>query len=116
MRRPFKEVPNKTDIGTSARTKKVGGYKLETKRQINFGIEARLFTLIFVVASIISAALAGYVYTREKTSLEQALGNELVRVARVFASVLDPGEVARLPNEPMSSPLVRHYRELAQHV
>lgn len=84
--------------------------------RIHFGLEARLFAIIFVVATIISGLLIAYVYDHEKTSAEKALADELIRAARMFSSMLDPDEVARLPFEDPNSPLAQRYSALAQHV
>lgn len=84
--------------------------------RIHFGLEARLFAIIFVVATIISALLIMYVYNHEKTSAEKALADELIRAARMFTAMLDPDDVARLPFEGPDSPLAQRYTALAQHV
>lgn len=90
--------------------------KLLAERRLRVGLEARLFALIFIVSALISAFIVVYVYRDEKRAAEQALADELIRAARVFASMLDPDEVARLPSEPPGSPLVKRYQALAQHV
>lgn len=89
---------------------------MKTGSRSSFGLEARLFTLVFFVATVVSVLLVAYVYNQERRSTEQALGNELIRAARVFSTMLDPQEVALLPQEAPDSPIVRRYRELAQRV
>src|SRR5690606_20733896 len=93
-----------------------GGYGVETKRTFAFGLEARLFALIFVVAAAISAFITLNTYNREKQQAERALGDELVRMARTLAAVLDPEHVARLPHEAPDSPLAREYSAWAQRL
>jgi len=78
------------------------------KRGFRIGLEARLFTIVFVVAAIISTFITFHVYNREKLSAEKALADELIRAARIFASMLDPDDVARIVHEPPDSPLVGH--------
>ncbi len=89
---------------------------MEAGRRVGFGLEARLFVLIFIVASVISAFITVNTYNREKENAERALADELIRAARMFSAMLDVDEVLRLPQEPPNSPLVRQYQSLAQHV
>lgn len=89
---------------------------MATERRINFGLEMRLFLLIFFVAVIISGLIATYVYTQEKQLTEQGLADELLRAAHVFAAMLDPDDVALLPQQSPSSPLAQQYRQIAQRV
>lgn len=86
------------------------------KKRLIFGLEARLFALIFLVASFISLGVAVYIYDQEKDLTEQALADELLRAAHVFAASLNPDDVAQLPYEAPNSSLVQQYRNLAQRI
>lgn len=80
------------------------------------GLETKLFALIFSVSILVSAAIAVFMYYQQKLALEDQLGEQLLRSARMFAATLDADDVARLPYEPPGSPLAQSYRERAQRI
>ena len=69
---------------------------MEAGRRVGFGLEARLFVLIFIVANVISAFITVNTYNREKENAERALADELIRAARMFSAMLDVDEVGAL--------------------
>ncbi|HEY8418685.1 MAG TPA: hypothetical protein VIK93_11710, partial [Limnochordales bacterium] len=83
---------------------------MAAKRTISFGLQARLFGLVFVVATVISLVTNLITYYRERADIQEALANEALRAVRVFAAMLNVDEVVRLPYEPPGSALVRQYQ------
>lgn len=86
------------------------------QRRLTFGLEMRLFLLIFVTASIISGLIATYMYNEKRIETVDALANELLVAGRMFASAIDPDEVGRLPFESPDSPLAHRYADLSKRM
>lgn len=78
------------------------------------GLEARLFTVVFLVASLISAAFVFYMYDHQRRTLDEELASELLRAANVFAASLDAVEIERLVTQPEGSPMVARYQRIAK--
>lgn len=79
------------------------------------GLEARLFTVVFVVAALISGAFVFYGYTKQQQMLEEGLDTELLRAANVFAANLEPDDIEQMRYEQAGSTLVERYRRIASN-
>lgn len=89
---------------------------MAAQRRFSFGMEARLFVIIFLVSAVISAFVAMYIYDVQSDLAVEALGDELLRAASLFAATLDVDEVANLAFEGADPALLQHYSDLSQHL
>lgn len=85
-------------------------------RKARFGLETRLFALILLTSTIVSALAGVVIYQYERSIILERINADLLRSAKTLAATIDPADLERVHQEGPASSLAQEYIQWADRV